>query len=76
MMLLSVNPAIAHTMTSFFETSKLWTILILALVGVECQRTRIEPSQATGTIRALPSPSNTWLEPPPLYICVYLLLLD
>ncbi len=51
-------------MTSFFETSKQWTIIILALVGIECRRAMIEPSQAIGTIRALPSPSSIRLETP------------
>ena len=49
--------------TFFFETSKLWAN-ILALVGMECQRAKIKPLQAIGTIRALLGPSSTRLEPP------------
>jgi hypothetical protein len=49
--------------TFFFETSKLWAN-ILALVGMECQRAKIEPLQAIGTVRALLGPSSTRLEPP------------
>jgi len=59
---------VTHAMASFFETSKLWTIIILPLVGLECRRARIEPSQAIGTIWVLPSPCRTRLEPPLLYI--------
>jgi hypothetical protein len=65
---------VPNAMTSFFETSKLWTIIILALVGIECRRAKIEPSQAIRTIRALPSPSSTRLEPPLcafVYIFIY-----
>ena len=46
--------------TFFFETSKLWAI-ILALVGMECQEARIGLSQAMETLRAPPSLPSTRL---------------
>ena len=64
--------------TFFFETSKLWAN-ILALVGVECQRPRLEPEKAIGTHRALPRLPSTRLGCHVLYIgivFVYIVFLD
>jgi hypothetical protein len=60
--------------TFFFETSKLWAN-ILALVGVECQRPRLEPEKAIGTHRALPRLPSTRLGCHVLYKLYYLYIL-
>ncbi len=68
-----------YLVTSFFETSKLWTSIISALVGMECQKHRIEPEKAIGTHRALPRLPSIRLGCHALYICiifVYILCLD
>jgi hypothetical protein len=56
---------VTTTMTSFFETSKLCTSIILALVGKECRKPRLEPEKAIRTHCALPS-----LGCHALYICI------
>ena len=61
---------VTTAMTSFFETSKLCTSIILALVGKECRKPRLEPEKAIGTHRALPRLLSTSQGCHALYICI------
>jgi len=54
--------------SSFFETSKLWTIIYYSLVGLQCLGLGQSPRGLQGPLRALPKPPSTRLGCQAVYI--------